>query len=709
MNTRQVEIFLDLLRHNEMPISLFISKYSVTQRTIRQDIHEINHLLDNCGGNIITSDSIAYFVSGEEPETVLNAVLNENQDIFSFSVDARHQIEAFVILIYSDLRFSEDLGDIVGVSVGTVLKDLKFVEALFKKEGVLFCIKQRKGFKITSPSEKRIRTAFDILNRFSRENIVAYSFLSNMLNNDIERKTIRSIIRSQENCDDLSLTDESFEILVDYVMVVCSFKMNASDFGKSSKSLIDATSQSQHHTDRFYDLAYRIVREVSFIYNIRFRDGEVNELAVIVRNSTFLHNPTRDGNFELQMIVSASIYDIFAELNMREYLEYDSYITILHHVTTMVERIEEGIILENPFVDDIKVIYSDIFRVVKNRFKPLEESLNLKLNDSEISFIVVHVISIVENNQIMNSLVLVMIVGVPSKSLYQLMKNRIQQLLGVKVVGVQSLHNYERNKNSKKLRETADLIVTTENITNDYLPVIRVSPLVKGEDISEINKFVMLTRQKRKQTKHVQIVENIKEYVDRVRSILDIKENQASMNKMLRDNYDRMISEHRVESQKMLSEVMTIQDIRLDVDVTTWDGAITMSGQILAKQGKVTEKYIESMIQNVIKNGPYIMFTPHVAVAHTSVEDGALQVGCSVIRPKDNIKFGHETHDPCKLIFCLSVVDKEEQLQIFFNLMRIVSNEEVVKMLVNARDEIEFLEIIKVSEMRIGEVYEYIE
>lgn len=695
MNTRQVEIFLDLLRFSELSIESLMEQYDVTQRTIRLDIHEINHLIDK-RGSIVTSDSIIYLISSEEPELLLSYLLEVQQDSFNFSVEARHQIEIFTILLNPYIKYSEDLAESVGVSTGTVLKDLKTVAEHLNDEGIEFSMKQRKGFSVNADDHVKIRKVFNILRTYSNTNVVAYSLLSNTLNNIIERRTIRSIVRSQENLNELSLTDESFNMLVDYIMVVCAYKIE--------HSLNDEKkSRSRVYRDVFYDFSERIISEITFVYSIHFCDQDVKELALIIRNSTFLQNPLRSNDFELQMLVSASIYETFAELKMKEYLEYDSYITILQHVTTMVERIDEGIMLENPFLDDIKIIYSDVFKVVKRQFKSLEDTLDLKLNDSEISFIVVHVISIVEKNQIMSSLVFITIVGVPSQSLYLLMKNRIQQLLGVKVTKVLSLHNYEKISNSVKLRDEADILITTESIKNDYLPVIRVSPLVKGDDLAEINRTVMTIRQSRRLSRQEQVIDNIKKYVDRVREILGVRHTQEMTNQLLKENYRVMKCEREEDTGVLLSHVMSEKDVALDVEVKSWRSALEMSGDLLLQQGKITDSYIKSMIKNVEKNGPYIMFTPHVAVAHSSATDGGKDVGCSVIRPIDPIVFGHEKHDPCRLIFCLSVIDTENQLQIFFNLMKILSNPEVVELLLSAKNRIEFLEIIRISEMRIGE------
>lgn len=47
------------------------------------------------------------------------------------------------------------------------------------------------------------------------------------------------------------------------------------------------------------------------------------------------------------------------------------------------------------------------------------------------------------------------------------------------------------------------------------------------------------------------------------------------------------------------------------------------------KKGNITPKYIQDMIDNVNKNGPYIVIVPGIAMPHARNEGGVIKTGIS--------------------------------------------------------------------------------
>lgn len=118
----------------------------------------------------------------------------------------------------------------------------------------------------------------------------------------------------------------------------------------------------------------------------------------------------------------------------------------------------------------------------------------------------------------------------------------------------------------------------------------------------------------------------------------------------------------------MIEELLTLENINVNVKVNDWVDAITKGGNILLKNKKIEKKYIEAMIENVKTLGPYIVMVPGVAMPHARPELGAKSLGLSVITLKDPVNFGNEELDPINIVFVLCAKDNKSHLNLLQDL-----------------------------------------
>ena len=81
----------------------------------------------------------------------------------------------------------------------------------------------------------------------------------------------------------------------------------------------------------------------------------------------------------------------------------------------------------------------------------------------------------------------------------------------------------------------------------------------------------------------------------------------------------------------MLNQLLTKENIQFRQSVQDWQTAVRVAAEPLLKSGKVTPAYVECMIQSVLTTGPYIVVDEGFAIPHARPEDGALQVGMSML------------------------------------------------------------------------------
>ncbi len=109
--------------------------------------------------------------------------------------------------------------------------------------------------------------------------------------------------------------------------------------------------------------------------------------------------------------------------------------------------------------------------------------------------------------------------------------------------------------------------------------------------------------------------------------------------------------------------VLNKENVRLQVSADGWEDAIRIGGQLLVEQGCAKPSYVEGIIKAVKELGPYIIISDGLAMPHTRPEDGALDIGCSLITLKEPVLF--EGDDcPVKVLICFSAVDSESHMDI---------------------------------------------
>ena len=65
-----------------------------------------------------------------------------------------------------------------------------------------------------------------------------------------------------------------------------------------------------------------------------------------------------------------------------------------------------------------------------------------------------------------------------------------------------------------------------------------------------------------------------------------------------------------------LTRLLSPESIVLDASAADWRDAIQQAGSLLENAGHCTPDYTQSMIDTVAHNGPYIVLTPGLALAH---------------------------------------------------------------------------------------------
>lgn len=75
------------------------------------------------------------------------------------------------------------------------------------------------------------------------------------------------------------------------------------------------------------------------------------------------------------------------------------YIALMDHICLALEREKKGLILENPLLTDIRQIYKTEYELAKKARRIIENHLDVRISDSEVGFITLHIVNASMNQQ----------------------------------------------------------------------------------------------------------------------------------------------------------------------------------------------------------------------------------------------------------------------------------------------------------------------
>ncbi|NCC88101.1 MAG: PTS sugar transporter subunit IIA [Clostridia bacterium] len=116
-------------------------------------------------------------------------------------------------------------------------------------------------------------------------------------------------------------------------------------------------------------------------------------------------------------------------------------------------------------------------------------------------------------------------------------------------------------------------------------------------------------------------------------------------------------------------EMLKEENVQIVQKVTDWVDAIHVALTPLVEQGYCEARYIDGIIRNTKKYGPYYVLCENLALLHASSSDGVIKKQIAVTVLKEPVKFKPDGLD-VRILVTLAAEDSESHM----NAMRAISN-----------------------------------
>ena len=145
----------------------------------------------------------------------------------------------------------------------------------------------------------------------------------------------------------------------------------------------------------------------------------------------------------------------------------------------------------------------------------------------------------------------------------------------------------------------------------------------------------------------------------------------------------------------MLIETVNVDDIQIGVSASGWEDAVRKSAQTLLDRKSIEPSYINAMIETVKENGPYMVISKHIALAHARPECGVNEMALSFATLTPPIDFGAGDFDPIKLVVTLAATDNESHLEMIAELAGILIDENKLNAMFEAASKEELYKLLE--------------
>lgn len=673
MENRLPEIFrLVCQSSREFTVRELAQQFSVSTRTIYSDIKKLNELLEASGYSEINGDKGKLFY--KSPLVIKFESLIHSTSAFVLSNPGIRRLRIIETILMSGDQFTiEELLKKLDISRNTLIGDLKEIKEMLSFHSIVIEAAPFKGYRI-SGKERNIRNLL----------ILSISEDPLFFEHKADKKDLQILDSCEKFLDDIArrinveLSDLWFNRVLIAFYVTCARISIGKAFPEGPREVL--TREEKAFVERHREIEKIFGREVS-LDDCFYLATKLAE-ASVVRSEELLSEKWLPFN-----LVTNQFIDAVAKEYPFEAFRTDSklYEGLLNHLRPAYKRALAAEWAENPLINYVLENFSELNKAVEKGVKVLEEKLKVHFNDHEISYFTLFFASVIERNekQICRTpnVIIVCNAGISTS---EILKSRLQAIFHVNVWGTFSV----RNAALWLADHAPDLIISTVPFEWKDAKVLKVTPYLSDYDIKEIQNQLSFLTARIHLGEVMDIIVKYAEIEDR--KLIPLK-NELSAYLGITENSETKKGIY----QPMLKEILTEDLIKAKFEADSRDEAVKASGRLLVDKGLAEECYIQAMLKNVEVNGTYIVISPGIAMPHARPEEGALDIGLSIVTLKNPVVFGHPKNDPVKIVVGLCAIDHQSHLKALTELADILMDRNKVEKITNADSAEEILQIIK--------------
>jgi mannitol operon transcriptional antiterminator len=613
-----------------------------------------------------------------------------NSEYYEYSPNERRAWIFIFIIAQVHPQFLNDFIELFQVSRNTILEDIKKLKEEISEFQLQIVSERYQGYKIKGDENDIRRVLIHYLTFVTPESgwykIIVDSALAKKLkqeqllqpyllfNND-ELLLLKNLLIEYERKFHIEFTDEILNNLIVW------FYLFSRRIRQEQYVGIDPIEKGVINSTEAFKGAKTLCSYLSREMNINIPDVEVYYMAKYLLSAKVNYdlNPT-DENHEMKSLYHVvesmvSDFQLYGAVNFSEKEQMIKNLFV--HLKPAYYRIRYGIKVENILCDSVEQNYPEVFHLTKKVIHHFERLINQPVNDSEIAYIVMHFGAWLRREGITLSSARkkLLIVCTSGLGTSRILESQIKGLIpNVDIVGVISLREYEKQELS------ADFIVSTVPLPDKGIPVFVFKPILDNKDKERL---LRLFNSLNNET-HTDQLYSVDTVMDMVKRYATVEEEEA-LKKELRRYLQSPVSIESEKRKPSLGNLLKSERIIEISQVSDWKEAIKQAALPLLDQGYINMNYVEKMIENVLKLGPYIVISEQFALPHAAPADGVKKTGMSMLLLEKPVDLMGES---VRILAVLATWDNEQHLKALEQLTKLLKESRKEMLCAKSKEEI---------------------
>ena len=454
-----------ILRNIEMQsvcsVESLAAKLDVSQKTIRNDIKELNCLLGGyaCIGN--NKGICKLIVFAPKGFTEIRNKIYKQEDLFNSS-HTRMAYMFWQLMHAEEPYLTDDLSEEMKVARTTTISDLNRLRKAIEKYDLKIKGKSNTGLALCG-DEYKIRL-------FILENIYEQLYLNFPLGQTIREK----LYDFQER---LSMDALGFGFFYRFFVVM----IQRMESGHMIKKL--EPKYEELYGSSAYMIVDEFLNEIEQVKGYKISKEERLFLSISVAG---MRTPANTAEIEQKISISEGVADLIIEILDRIKAELNVTVVanelfddFVYHVFFMINRLKYGFHIYNPMVDDFKNKYSVAYKMAEIAKGVLEERVGIEMTEDEMGFLAAYFGVFLLEQEPEEKRCKIAIVCGSGKIIGRLIENQLK-----KVFDVEPEFEFFYGIFDENLKDDFDYIVTTTELHMDTrTPVIFMDEVFDREYI----------------------------------------------------------------------------------------------------------------------------------------------------------------------------------------------------------------------------------
>lgn len=111
--------------------------------------------------------------------------------------------------------------------------------------------------------------------------------------------------------------------------------------------------------------------------------------------------------------------------------------------------------------------------------------------------------------------------------------------------------------------------------------------------------------------------------------------------------------------------------------IDNWENAIRKGAELLLENKCIEPRYVDTIIENIKKSGPYILLGNGVAMSHARPENGVLKNGITLLKIKNGVDF--DKNNKVFLLFTLAAENNDNHQELMEEIADFLNKSEEIK------------------------------